>query len=397
MSNKLSLTDYKTQFSQGEGLTHLNNAGLAPIPRVTRDIVISWAERFWREGMFANDDYLSALDNARQQLAALLGAKKGNIAFFQSTSAAISQVAFALPLQPRDEVLMWDIEYASNFYPWDAACRQAGAKLVKVPSGPNGETPVDRLLTSLSSRTRVVAISWIQFEQGGITDIGLLCSVCRKLGVITVVDAIQGVGLFPIDYSKLRADVLCGGSHKWLTSPVGTGWLCIDEKLARSLAPRSVGAYTYGTCDDPVSAHCMTKTDALRFESGSKQVLDIIALGASADLIKQTGVHLIRQEAEALARKLRHELLECGYEIPPVHGFDLNGKQKQHGAIVSVRPTQQSPLKSIEEMTRELGTSRISYALRGKGLRLSPAAFNSDSDIERCLSVLRRGNSFSYE
>lgn len=390
MSDELSLTNYKTQFSQGEGFTHLNNAGLAPIPRVTRDIVISWTERFWREGMFANDDYLNALDNARQQLAALLGAKKGNIAFFQSTSAAISQVAFAIPLQPGDEVLMWDIEYASNFYPWDAACRQAGAKLVKVPSGLHGETLVDRILTSLSSRTKVVSISWVQFEQGGITDIGLLCSVCRKLGVVTVIDAIQGVGLFPIDFSKLRADVLCGGSHKWLTSPVGTGWICIDEELACSLAPRSVGAYTYGTCDDPVSAHCMIKNDALRFESGSKQVLDIIGLGASAALIKQTGLHLIQREAETLATELRHGLLECGYEIPPVHGIDLNGKQKQHGAIISVRPTQRSPFTSVEEITRELRGAQISYALRGKGVRLSPAAFNSKSDIERCLSVLRR-------
>jgi selenocysteine lyase/cysteine desulfurase len=363
-------------------LTHLNNAGLAPIPRSSREVVEYWIRRFYEEGVHCNDDYMAAVEVARGELAQFLGAKPSEIAFFQSTAGAVSQFAFGMGLKPGDEVVCWDQEYASNLYPWKAACDRAGAKLVLAPSGQELETPIESLLGVVTERTRVIAISWVQYQSGAITDLSRLSNFAKERGILTVVDIIQGAGLLPFDFHKSGLDAVCGGSHKWMCSPVGVGYLCLREELAMKLNPIMVGALTYGTCEDKADLCTSPKRDALRFESGSKQVLEITALGKSAKLLSETGLDRISQEAEWLAHKLMHGLRERGYAIRSPHGTH------HRGAIVNFTATEHSPLKDLMAIETALKNTKISFARRGPGTRLAPHAFNTEADINLALTTL---------
>jgi cysteine desulfurase/selenocysteine lyase len=375
--SKVPLQLFKNSFFKNSDFVHLNNAGLAPISIPAANAAKFWIERFAEEGMHCNDDYMLAAETARAQLAQLSGCQAGEIAFFQSTAGAISQVAFGMDLKPRDEVLLWAQEYPSNLYPWKVACDLRGASLKIVPNEADLSTPLEKILSQVTSATRVISISWVQFQTGAMTDLKALAEFAQARGIWTVVDVIQGLGALPFHFHQLGIDFACGGSHKWMVSPVGVGFLITRQEHIRKLKPITIGASTYGTCEDPSDLNCQPKLDALRFESGSKQVLEITALGASAELLHSVGPNVIQAENSRLAELLSQDLKNQGYEI--------HTNAKRNPGFVNFS----SPKWTAAELAQKLNAAKVSCALRGPGVRLSPHAFNSDEDILRALHALK--------
>ena len=363
------LEQYKKEFFRENNFIHLNNAGLAPISKSARDKIHYWGERFYQEGFYTDHDYMDDIQHSRNSLSKLIGCNAEEIAFFQSTAGAISQLCFHFPLTPGDEVLTWDQEYASNLYPWQEACKRSGASLVIISSDKNLITPVEKIIEKINLKTKVIAISWVQFLTGSITDIKALSKITKEKNIFLFVDIMQGLGLHPFNMKEWGVDAVAGGSHKWLTSPVGVGFLALDIKHMPIIKPHNIGAYTFGTCDDPTDLLCMPKKDALKFEAGSKQVLEITALGSSVDLILKTTVLVIENEVLRLSTKLEKGLMELGYTT-----------HSNKSSIVNFVPRTEtaSRLKSIS----------CNFALRGPGIRLSPHAFNRNEDIERVLNAL---------
>ena len=360
---------YKSQFANSIERMHFNNAGLAPISKPARDKILYWGERFYQEGFYTDLDYMNDVFHSRTSLAKLIGFDHHEIAYFQSTASAISQLCFHFPLAKGDQVITWDQEYASNLYPWQEACKRANAELVIVESEKNFTTPVEKIIEKITEKTKVIAISWVQFFTGAKTDLRALSKITKEKNIFLFVDVMQGLGLHSFHMKDWGIDAVAGGSHKWLTSPVGVGFLALDTKHMIKIAPHNVGAYTFGTCDDPTDLLCTPKKDALKFEAGSKQVLEITALGASIDLILKTKVATIEKEVLRHSSFLHIELIKKGYDV-----------FYNHSSIVNFIPK--------EDTAEKLKALPCNFALRGPGLRLSPHAFNTDEEIGRILKVL---------
>jgi cysteine desulfurase/selenocysteine lyase len=364
----MSLTFFKNQFYTDRTRLHLNNAGLSPISNPAKKKIDYWSERFYNEGFYTDHDYMEDVFKSRKLLSTLVGCGHDEIAFFQSTASAISQLCFQFPLNENDEVLMWDQEYGSNLYPWLYTCKNKKANLVLAESN-NYLTPVENIVKKITSKTKVIAISWLQFQTGAQTDLQTLGKICQEKNIFFFVDIMQGLGLHPFSMKKLGIDAVASGSHKWLVSPVGVGFLALDRKHFDKISPHNIGASTFGTCDDPSDLQCIPKRDALKFEAGSKQVLEITALGASVELILNTGVEVIEKEALRLSIKLKDGLIGLGYDLTDHGSSILNFK----------------PRTDTEE---RLHSIPCLFARRGGGIRLSPHAHNNDQDIERVLSAL---------
>lgn len=372
----MTIDELKKQFHQSEKL-HFNNGGLAPVSKAASEKIKYWAERFYQEGFYTDHDYVNDVAATRKKLATLIGCDSQEIAFFQSTASAVSQLAFHYPLTAGDEVVMWSQEYASHLYPWQEACKRTGAKLVLVESPENLSTPFERILNAITAQTKVVAISWVQFLTGARTDLKKLSDVTKAKNIFLFVDIIQGLGLHPFHMKNLGVDAVAGGSHKWLFSPVGVGYLALDMKHMELIKPHNVGAYTFGTCDDPTDLVCLPKKDALKFEAGSKQVLEITALGASVDLLLKTGIESIERETLKLATTLRRGLEAKGYHVHSPYLAD------QHlSAMVNFIP------KNKDLTLEKLRSLPCNFALRGPGIRLTPAVFCQQDQIDRLLAVL---------
>lgn len=369
---------FQSRFARAPHLIHLNNAGLAPISVDARNKIQYWAQRFYEEGFWTDADYMADVASSRDSLAHLIGCQKDEIAWFQSAAGGINQFAFGIQLQPGDEVVMWDQEYSSHLYPWKEACDTAGAHLKVVKSEANLETPTEKYLAALSEKTKVAAFSWVQFSSGAKMDVEFVIKECKKRGIIVFVDIAQGLGIHPCHTWNWGADAVAGGSHKWLVSAVGVGYLAIRKELALRMKPRFIGAYTYGTCDDPSDFACEPKRDATKFEPGSKQVLEITALGASCRMIAETSVSVIEKEACRLAEALRQGLTSKGYQL-------LNSFVGPHSPIVNYLPPEGT---SLEQITALLSQNNINFAKRGGGIRMSPHAFNTDLEIKKVLDLL---------
>lgn len=369
---------FKSQFFKGQKI-HLNNAGLAPISRPALERIEYWALRFFEDGFYSDADYMAEVSRARASLAQIISCGSDDISFFQSTAGAISQIAFQFGLRAKDEVILWEQEYSSNLYPWQIACKRAGANLVVVASLPDLSTPIEALLKHVTENTRIIAVSWVQFQTGSVSNIKELVNQAHQKNIFVVVDVMQGLGLYEFDFVGWNVDAAVGGSHKWLVSPVGVGFLALAKQHRLMMGPHSVGSGTFGTCDDPASLECLPKTDGSKFEPGSKQVLEIAALGGSLDLILKTGVKTIGNEALRLAKRLKSGLTDLGFLIHTPYEV---GKEKTN--IVNFS----SLTKNIVEITDILKMYPINYAVRGPGVRLSPHAFNSDEDIDKVIELL---------
>ena len=160
---------------------------------------------------------------------------------------------------------------------------------------------------------------------------------------------------------------------------MGVGYLAIRKDLALRMKPRLIGAYTYGTCDDPSDFACEPKRDATKFEPGSKQVLEITALGASCKMIHDIGVEVIEAEAVRLAQTLRLGLNAKGYQLLNPFGLDAISP------MINFLPAHSD---EMEKVTKILDNNKINYARRGGGIRLSTHAFNTDLEIAKVLDLL---------
>lgn len=376
-SNKLA--EFQSQFARRADLIHLNNAGLAPISRVARDKIQYWAERYYQEGFWTDADYMADVLSSRHSLASLIGCQWDEVAWYQSAAGAINQFAFSIGLKPSDQVVMWDQEYSSHLYPWKEACDQAGAELKVLKSEKNLATPTEKYLEALTEKTKVAAFSWVQFSSGARMDVEAVIKECKKRGILVFVDIAQGLGVHPCKIWQWGADAVAGGAHKWLVSAVGVGYLALRKDLALRMKPRVIGAYTYGTCDDPSDFACEPKRDATKFEPGSKQVLEITALGASCKMIHDIGVEVIEAEAVRLAQTLRLGLEAKGYQL--LNPFGLEAVSP----MINFLPARS---EDMEKVTKLLDSHKINYARRGGGIRLSTHAFNTDLEIAKVLNLL---------
>lgn len=371
-----SLLTFKEQFYQHPHLTHLNNAGLAPISLRARETLEYWSRRFFEEGYHTDHDYMLAYQKTRTSLAQLVGCLNEEIAFFTNTSGGINQVAFHLPLKKGDEILMWDQEYSSHLYPWQQtalACR-AELKIVKSEAD-SWATPTEKYLSALTAQTRVVAFSWMQFQTGAMMDFAKVIKEAKSRGIFVFVDAMQGMGILPFELWSLGVDALACGSHKWLVSPVGAGFLAIRKEHIANMKPHNYGAMTFGTCDDPSDFACLPKKDASKYEPGSKQVFEITALGASVDLILQSRVENLYAEALRLKHQLVTICEHWGCEI-----LHPNQETQIEVPILNILPPKNS---ASTQFSAHLQSHGILHALRGPGIRLAVHAFNSERDLER--------------
>jgi cysteine desulfurase/selenocysteine lyase len=373
---------FKKQFLVSDRFIHLNNAGQTPMSRPALEIIRKWADRFYEDGAHVWPVILSELDIARERLATFLGAKPTETVYFQSAAGALSQVALGLEFKAGDEIIVWDQEYPSNFYPWNEACRRSGAKLVIAQSGNDLSTPIENIEKCMTPRTRAIATSWVQYRSGAIIDLKGLTQLARGKGIFVCADIIQGAGCLPFDFATSGLDAACGGSHKWMCSAHGAGFMILREEHFARLKPLMVGAMTYGGTEARVDVNAKPETGPLRFEPGGKALLEILALGASAQLLTETGIDRIAQEAEWLAKKLLHGLRELGYVINSPHG------SHHRGAILNFTPGAVSALKSLTDIEAKLVKNGVSFAKRPPGIRLAPHAMNSAVDIERVLKIL---------
>jgi cysteine desulfurase/selenocysteine lyase len=263
---------------------------------------------------------------ARTEAAQLIHAAEAEIALVESTSHGLTIAATAIPLEPGDRVLLCDLEFIEVALPWRHLESTRGVAMDMV-STRGGCISVSDIEAAITQRTRVLAISSVQWSNGFRCDLDGLSRLCSERGIWLVVDAIQQLGAMPVDVRSTHVDFLACGGHKWLNSPFGQGFLYISESALPRLQapvpgylsledpPGGWGAYFETPSITPLHPHQLARA-ARRYETGgTSNYAGAIALGASLNLIQQLGTEAIAAHILRLTEHLLAGLDRLGIEI----------------------------------------------------------------------------------
>ncbi|MGB0767958.1 MAG: aminotransferase class V-fold PLP-dependent enzyme [Phycisphaeraceae bacterium] len=375
----LSTIDPAAEFPVLGERTYLNHAGCSPIGTRVANALRDCIDR-GGVGDLANNAWYHDVLAAKPLLAKLVNARgKHEIAFMPNTVTGLSCLANGLNWVKGDRVVISDVEYPANRYPW-TALRARGVEVVEAKQGPDYRIDIDDVIHLINDRTRVVALSHVQFGSGFRIDLKPIADEVHAAGGLLCVDAIQSLGAMPMDVQTMGIDFLAAGSHKWLLGCEGAGFVCCDEDLCQQLQPPIAGvlgrvnALDYGNYDE------RWLPDARRFETGTMSVLALRSMRAAIELLLEVGLDTVWSRIDALGQHLREALSAKGYRVvsPPgitersgIVAFDWPEREDQHDRVV-----------------KELAAQSIVIANRMGHLRASPHFYNGIEQIDRLVAAL---------
>jgi cysteine desulfurase/selenocysteine lyase len=365
------------EFPATRECAYLNHAGTGPLPRRSAEAMARLAETVSRTGDRVWMDRMREVERVRGLAARLLGAREAaEVAFVENTSTALSLVAEGLDWRAGDNIVGAALEFPSNVYPWMNLAHR-GVEYHQAPER-DGRIDPDELLGLCDGRTRLLALSWVQYASGFRSDLARLGAACRERGILFVVDVIQGLGALPLDVEAAGVDVAAASGHKWLLGPEGAGLLYVSNRVVERLRPARTG---WRSAKDPFrwTDYDLTWNEgARRFESGTFNVYGIVALGASLDLLLGAGIEAIAPRVLALADRAARGLADLGFTVVSSRRPD-----ETSGIVTATHPRHEPGA-----LVKALAGKDVVLAARAGRLRFSPHFYNTETEIDRALAEL---------
>lgn len=376
------LTKLRSLFEPAQaGIAYLNHAGMSPLAAPVKAAMIHAIETMASEGSQAYSSVLEPmLPELRTKLGLLVGCSEAEVAFVESTSLGINLIAHSMPLKHGDNVLLCDTEFPSNVYPWQNL-QAKGVETRLIPSV-NGGLSLEVLEKYRDSRSRVVAVSAIQFFSGRREHLMEIAAYCREYGLWLVVDAMQAAGLIPIDMEKMGIHALAAGGQKALLGPPGQGFIAIRRELLDQMQPIFAGPVSVVDWDKWLRYDLTFLRGARQFDMGTYDIAGIAGLNAAVTLLLELGPEHIAEWVTHLSNVVIDDLQSRGFQIvTPVDPSD-----HAHIVTFAVKGEPSALVKRLEEQGVVLRAHED--VLGNPYLRISSHAYNTVEDVLRAGKVL---------
>lgn len=355
---------------------YFDHAAVAPLSLPARAALTNWADDVAQNGVVDWPQWAAQLEHVRRRGAELLHADPSEIALIHSTTEGINLVAEGFGWQPGDNVVAPANEFPSNLYPW-MNLEARGVELRRVPVE-NGRVQIDDLERACDNRTRIVTASWVGYASGWRLDVDALVELAHRRGALVFLDAIQGLGVFPLDVQQTPIDFLSADGHKWLLGPEGAGVLYVRKEHLDRLRPLGVGWNSVVQSHDYSRIELKLKPAARRYEGGTYNMPGLLALGASLELLAGYPV------ADVAARVLSLTGMLCE-RLSAADAVLSSCRDEAHASgIVSFELPDENPA----EVRRRCRERQVVLSCREGRLRVSPHAYNNGEDIDRLMEAL---------
>jgi len=360
-----------------------NHAGVSPIPRVGAEALRKFAEQA-ESAAYVGWGWHQEIERLRHNAAQLINGHRDEIAFVKNTSEGISIVASGLDWQWGDKIITTGVEYPTNIYPWMETARHRGVKLLMVQEEESADgtrcVPTEKILEAAGDpRTRMISLSHVEYASGQRHDLHRIGQFCAERHIHFCVDAIQSLGILPVDVKAMHVDFLSADGHKWLLGPEGAGIFYCRRELLEHTRPLMVGWMNVVDAKDFGNYDYTLRSDGGRFECGSYNVPGLLALKASLELLQGVGIEPIGQRIKMLSDALIEGLQKKGYRIVSPR------RDEQWSGIVSFTSPRHAHEKLADDLRR---THRIEIAVREGRLRCSPHFYNTEAQIEKLIAAL---------
>jgi cysteine desulfurase / selenocysteine lyase len=328
---------------------------------------------------------------ARPACARLINAHDDEIALVESTTQGLTLAANAIPFEPGDRVLISDLEFFEVALPWTQ--KKAEGIVIDVVPNRNGEVRAGDFAARITPRTRVIVLSSVQWSNGFRCDLAAFSRLCRDRGLWLIVDAIQQLGVIPLDVQVAPVDFLACGGHKWLNAPFGCGFLFINRDASPRLRPPLAG---YLSVKDPPGGwgeYFQTPTmtpvrdyeftgSVRRFENGgTANYPGAVGLAASLRLIEELGQEQICDHVIRLTEHLISGLDAIGVQV-----VTPRSSGNRSGIVTFSVGGAQENVRLMNRLQEKNILVSVRYTSNVGGVRVSCHFYNSFEDIDKLLT-----------
>jgi cysteine desulfurase/selenocysteine lyase len=370
---QLTLADrYKHEFPVTEHLIYLNHAAVAPLCRRASEAMKRLADDACEYGSLHYTDWLAAYDGLRDSAARLLGADAGEVAIVKNTSEGIAMVAGGLSWRKGDRVVAFREEFPANYYPW-LRLEARGVTLTWLSIYDDLET-IERAVNG----ARLLAISFVNYLSGHRVELKSIGEICRRHGCFFFVDAIQGLGVLPLNVEECHIDGLAADGHKWMLGPEGNGIFYVRRERWDEIEPVEFGWTNSASFNDYSSRDMTLRDNAGRYECGTLNTVGCFGQRAALELLLEIGIDEIASTVLARAEQIAQGVRQRGYELMrPRTAETASG-------IVTFR----HPRIEAGQIVAGLRKKRITAAPRQGWIRVSPHFYNDPGSIDEFLRAL---------
>jgi selenocysteine lyase/cysteine desulfurase len=355
---------------------YLDHAAVAPLPGPTQKALAEWAEDAAENGDTSYGAWSDRIEGVRALSARLIGAGLAEIALVRNTTEGINLVAEGFRWLPGDNCVTLADEFPSNLYPWmHLADRRVETR--RVPTD-GGKVDLGRLAAACDRRTRIVTISWVGYSSGWRNDVDRVAEIAHSHGALLFLDAIQALGVFPLDVRETPVDFLAADGHKWLLGPEGAAIFFTRREHLERLRPIGIGWNSVRHAHDFSHIELALKDTAARYEGGSPNTAGMIGLGASMELLARFGPQTLAERVVEITDLACRRLSEIGASV-------LSDRRPEHKSGIV---TFELPGKDPQAARRRCLEQGVVLSCRAGRLRISPHAYNNADDIERLIQAL---------
>jgi selenocysteine lyase/cysteine desulfurase len=369
----------RAEFPIFETTTYLNSCSQGALSHRVRAAVESWLEG-WDANGAEWEFWVERNEAARSGFASLVHADPDEVAVTTSVSQGVSALVSALDLTPpRNRIVISEYEFPTVGQIAHAQ-ELRGAEVLHVLPEADGAIPPERFAEVVDERTALVCCTAVSFRSGHRHDVAGIAEVAHAAGALVLADSYQGVGAIDLDVRTLGADVVTGGTVKYLVGSAGLGFMWVRGSLL-GLTPTQTGWFADENIFEMSIADYSPHATARRFDSGTPPVPSLYPGVAGMSLVQEVGVPAIEAHVAGLAALLMGRLQELGATVV------TPADPARRGPMVCVRST------DVVRLCGELAGERIVTSYRDDALRVSLHLYNTEDDVERLVAALaaRRG------
>jgi cysteine desulfurase/selenocysteine lyase len=385
----------------GKRLVYLDNAATTQKPKVVIDALVDYYSRYnanvHRAVHQLSIEATETYENSRKKLAKFINSPSPQqVVFTRGTTESINLVKFAWGskfIKEGDVLLLTLMEHHSNMVPWQLLAKEKGARIEYTPITPDGRIDMAEFERLLGLSPSLVAFTQCSNVLGTINDAQRLCSMAKKVGAITVVDAAQSAPHMPVDVQNIGADFFAFSGHKML-GPTGIGVLYGRKDLLESMDPFQSG----GDMIKEVHLDGARWNDVpYKFEAGTTNIADAIGLGVAVEYLSSLGMENVRRHEVELLRYAFDKMARIpnikiygpmdpearggviSFNLADIHPHDMASILDEEG--VAIRSGHHCAQPLMEHLNVP-GTSRASFYV-----------YNSTSDIDAFIGALLKAKS----
>jgi len=367
----------RDEFPIFETATYLNSCSQGALSHAVRGAVEDWLSGWDRNG--AEWDFWVERNEAfRAAVARLLRAAADDVAVTTSVSQGVSALVSALPLDgERNRIVISEYEFPTVGQIAHAQ-ELRGAKVVHVRPDADGGIPPERFAEAIDERTALVCCTTVSYRTGHRHDVAGIAEAAHAAGALVLADSYQACGAVDLDVRSLGADVVTGGTVKYLLGTAGLGFMWARPEVYERLVPTQTGWFADENIFAMSIADYSPHRSARRFDSGTPPVPALYAGVAGVSLVESSGVAAIEAHVAGLVDRLLDGLDTLGATVVTPRDAP------RRGPLVCVRA------RDVGELVEALAADRIVVSSREDKLRVALHLYNVDEDVDTLLDALGR-------